>query len=1166
MKDTETQDSLPQAKKSKLKTFALSTAALNNKTTVWVITAIILFAGISAYLTVPKESFPEVITPEIYIGTAYPGNGPSDMEKLITRPLEKELNGITGVDDIVSSSVEGYSSIQVKFDFDVTPSEALRKVKDKVDIAMSDADFPKDLPADPNVFEMNFSELMPVMNVNLSGPYSLDNLKKYAELLEDQIEDLPEISKVDIRGVMDKEVEIQVDYLKAEAMNISFNDIAGAIANENMSMAGGDLEVDNFRRSIQVVGEFNSMKEIENVIIKNEKQNVVYLRDIAEVNFVEEEKESYAREYGAPVVSLDIIKRAGENLIEASDKINTILEDAEANSFPPDLKISLTNDQSDQTRTQVEELQNSIIFGVILVVGVLLFFLGLRNALFVGVAIPLSMFMSFMILNAMGITFNVMVLFSLVLALGMLVDNGIVVVENIYRLMDEGMSPYDAAKYGVGEVAWPIIASTATTLAAFIPLAIWPGMMGAFMKYLPITLIIVLSSSLFVALVINPVLTSVFMKVGEAAINKKRALKSGLITVAIGFIFVMIGQSAEITGIKVIGNLTLIAGLLVLLNAYFLNPATRRFQNGFLPVLEQLYERFLKYALKGASPYVFFWGTGSLLVVSLVLFAIFPPKVDFFPANEPQYLNVFIEKPIGTDIETTNRVAKEIEAKVFEVVERPEFQMIDKESGESKGSIVNSVIGQVGNGTSDPAQGVQLSNTPHKARITVSFVKFQERQGISSNDVLNAVRAELKTYSDADIVVSKNESGPPQGAPINIEIKGEDYDSLMVHATAIKQFINRQNVPGIEELKLDVDKNKPEMPVIIDRAKARRYGLSTAQVGSAIRTALFGREVSTYKDGEDDYPINIRFKDEYRNNPDALLNQKITFRDPATGRIKQVPISAVANFEKRNTFSAVKRIDLDRVITISSNVLEGANANEIVATLKEKLVDYELPAGISYEFTGQQEEQAKEMNFLTSALLIALFLIILIIVAQFNSLSTPFIIGFSVVFSLIGVFLGLVIFRMDFVILMTMIGIISLAGIVVNNAIVLIDYTNLIRERWRDEEGMGEKEHLPWSKVVEAIVLGGKTRLRPVLLTAITTILGLLPLAIGLNIDFVSFVVDYDPKIYIGGDNNVFWKPMSWAIIFGLAFATFLTLVIVPIMYWFLNRLKYKLVYKMGTM
>ena len=1165
MQDKDTSNA--QSKKGKLKSFGLSTAALNNKTTVWVITVIILFAGISAYITVPKESFPEVITPEIYIGTAYPGNGPTDIEKLITRPLEKEINGITGVDDIVSSSVEGYSSIQVKFNFDVTPSEALRKVKDKVDIAMSDADFPKDLPADPNVFEMNFSELMPVMNVNLSGPYSLDDLKIYAELLEDRIEDLSEISKVDIRGVMDKEVEIQVDYLKAEAMNISFNDISGAIANENMSIAGGDLQVDNFRRSIQVVGEFNSMEEIENVIIKNEKQNVVYLRDIAEVNFVEEEKESYAREYGSPVVTLDIIKRAGENLIEASDQINSILADAAANDLPPDLNISLTNDQSDQTRTQVEELQNSIIFGVILVVGVLLFFLGLRNALFVGIAIPLSMFMSFMILNAMGITFNVMVLFSLVLALGMLVDNGIVVVENIYRLMDEeGMSPFDAAKYGVGEVAWPIIASTATTLAAFIPLAIWPGMMGAFMKYLPITLIIVLSSSLFVALVINPVLTSVFMKVGEEAINKKKALKIGIIISGIGLLFVMAGQSAEVIGLKVLGNLTLISGLLVLLNAFVLNPATRRFQNGFLPVLENLYERFLKYALKGASPYVFFWGTGSLLVVSLVLFALFPPKVEFFPANEPQYLNVFIEKPIGTDIETTNRIAQEIEAKVFEVVERDEFQRTDKENGEPIGSIVNSVIGQVGNGTSDPAQGVQLSNTPHKARITVSFVKFQERQGISSNDVLNAVREELKTYADADIVVTKNEAGPPQGAPINIEIKGEDYDSLMVHATALKQYINRLNVPGIEELKLDVDKNKPEMPVIIDRAKARRYGLSTAQVGSAIRTALFGKEVSTYKDGEDDYPINIRFKDEYRNNPDALLNQKITFRDPATGRIKQVPISAVASFEKRNTFSAVKRIDLDRVITISSNVLEGANANEIVATLKDKLEDYELPMGMSLEFTGQQEEQAKEMSFLTSALLIALFMIILIIVAQFNSLSTPFIIGFSVVFSLIGVFLGLVIFRMDFVILMTMIGIISLAGIVVNNAIVLIDYTNLIRDRWREEEGMDENAHLPWNRVVEAIVLGGKTRLRPVLLTAITTILGLLPLAVGLNIDFVSFVVDYDPKIYVGGDNNVFWKPMSWAIIFGLAFATFLTLVIVPIMYWFLNRLKYKLVYKMGTM
>ncbi|MFM1932959.1 MAG: hypothetical protein RL226_2262 [Bacteroidota bacterium] len=1147
----------------KLKQFALSTASINNRTTVLVITFIILVAGISAYITVPKESFPEVVVPQIYVGTAYPGNSPTDIEKLITRPLEKEINGITGIDKITSTSQQGYSAINIEFDFSVTPEEALRKVKDKVDIAKSDPDFPDDLPADPNIFEMNFSELIPVMNVNLSGDYSLDDLKKYAELLEERIEDLPEITKVDIRGVMDKEVEIEVDYLKAESMQISFNDIAGAIGSENMTISGGDLLVDNFRRSIQVVGEFGNMSDIENIVVKHEGTNIVYLKDVAKVNFIEKEKESYAREYLQPVVSLDIIKRSGENLINAADKINAIVEEAKNNDLPENLSITITNDQSDQTRSQVDELQNSIIFGVILVVGVLLFFLGLRNALFVGVAIPMSMFLSFMILNSMGITFNIMVLFSLVLALGMLVDNGIVVVENIYRLMEEkGMSATQASIYGVGEVAWPIIASTATTLAAFVPLMVWPGLMGEFMKYLPLTLIIVLSSSLFVALVINPVLTAMFMRLGQERGNKRKTNMIGTVLIAVGLVFVFIFGQGEAGAARVFGNILIITGLTTLLNYYVLYPASISFQNNFLPKLENAYERFLLFALRGRNPWMFFFGTSFLFVVALVLMILFTPKVEFFPANEPQYLNIFIEKPIGTDIESTNKVAREIEERVIRVINSEEFKRENPLTGEKESFIVNSVIGQVGAGTSDPNEGPQLGNTPNKARITVSFVKFQDRRGVSTNDVLNAIREELKNYPEAEVKVTKNENGPPQGAPINLELRAENYDSLMFYAVEMKRFIDERRIAGIEELKLDVNKSKPEMPIHVDRDKARRFGLSTAQVGDAIRTALFGREVSTYKDGEDDYPINIRFTKEYRNNADALMNQKITFRDPSNGRIKQVPVSAVATYIKTNTFSSVKRKDLDRVITIQSNVLEGYNANEIVATMKKELAGFDAPESIQWAFTGQQEEQAENFQFLATALFIAFFLIILIIVAQFNSISTPFIIGFSVFFSLIGVLLGLVIFQMDFVILMTMIGIISLAGVVVNNAIVLIDFTNLLRDRRREEMGLAEDQKLPFSELVQAIVQAGKTRLRPVLLTAITTVLGLLPLAAGLNIDFIGFLYDYDPKIYIGGDNNVFWKPMSWAIIYGLTFATFLTLVLVPVMYWYLNRAKYKFLYK----
>ena len=572
---------------------------------------------------------------------------------------------------------------------------------------------------------------------------------------------------------------------------------------------------------------------------------------------------------------------------------------------------------------------------------------------------------------------------------------------------------------------------------------------------------------------------------------------------------------------------------------------------------EDSYERLLRFSLRGSKPWLFFYGMIGLLFASLVLLGMFPPKVEFFPQNEPQYVNVYIDMPIGTDIEETNRVTKEVEDMVMKAINQPAFLRAGAD-GSSEQFLVNSVIAQVGEGTSDPAEGPQLGATPNKGRITVSFLKFQDRQGVRTTDVLNAIRDEVKGYPDAIIRATKNSDGPPQGLPINLEITSTEYETALTYADGMKRFIEATGIQGVEGLKLDVEKSKPEMPISIDRDKARRYGLSTQQIGYGIRSALFGREVSRYKDGEDDYPINLRFSDAYRNNADALMNQKIIFRSASNGQIKEVPISAVATAGRSTTYNAIKRKDLDRTVTLSSNVLGGYNANEVVASIKEAMSDYPAQDGVQWEFTGQQEEQAKEMAFLSKALVIALFLIFLIIVAQFNSISTPFIIGFSVLFSLTGVFLGLVVFRQDFVIIMTMIGIISLAGVVVNNAIVLIDYTNLLFDRRKRELELGEDDLLPFAEIVPLIIKGGRTRLRPVLLTAITTVLGLLPLAIGINVDFVSLLAEYDPKIYIGGDNNIFWKPMSWAIIYGLTFATFLTLVIVPIMMWYLTRADYK--------
>jgi multidrug efflux pump subunit AcrB len=1133
------------------KSFTISNWAIDNKMTVFVIMFLITFAGIFSYNSMPREAFPEIVIPEIFVSTIYPGNSAMDMEKLITKPLEKEIKGISGVKKVTSTSLQGFSSIDVEFDFSVTPEEALRKVKDKVDAAMADKDFPKDLPADPNVKELNMAEFMPIMNINLSGDYALDKLQEYGEYLEDKIEALPEINAVDIRGIQDKEIAVAIDMYKMESSQISFRDINDAINFENMTISGGDILNNGARVNVRVIGEFKSPRELEEVIVKREKGNIVYLRDIATVRFQDQEKTSYAREFLNPVVMLDVKKRGGENLIAASEKINKIIDEAKAKVFPKKLNISITNDASDDTKKQVDSLANNIISGVILVVLVLLFFLGLRNALFVGIAIPLSMLMSFLILSAMGVTLNMMVLFGLILALGMLVDNGIVVVENIYRYLDEGYSLKDAAKNGVGEVAVPIIASTATTLAAFLPLAFWDGIMGEFMKYLPITLIIVLGSSLFVALIINPMLTSIYMKLEEKETKTKTILIRAFILLIVGGIIAFLNYKSWS---NVIGLMAVTIGALMLINKFVFTPGTKWFQNKLLPYLEEKYKSFLQFALRGYNATFFLIGTFVLLFLSLVLFGVFTPKVSFFPDTPPKQAYIYIEYPIGTDIEKTNQLSLVLEKKIIN-----HFKQYEKDG---KNQLVTSIIGQVGEGTSDPKQKGGGGNTPNKARITLNFETFENRinpktgEHIDTHDILKDIRKLVKGYAGATIVVDKPQEGPPVGAPITIEISGEDYEELLATSEGIKHFINEQNILGIEELKLDVEQGKQEMPIIVDRQKARRLGISTGQIGDALRTSLYGKEVSTYKDGDDDYPINIRLQDKYRYDKDILMNKKITFRDMASGRIVQVPIATVATAKKTTTFSAIKRKDLKRVITITSNVLGDYNATEVNDNIKKALDNYKLPNDTAIKFGGEQEEQAKQMAFLMKALLIAVAMIFLIIVAQFNSTSVPVIISSSVLLSLIGVFLGLIISGDDFIILMTMIGIISLAGIVVNNAIVLLDYTLLIMQNKRKEHNIPADESLSKELIYESIVEGGKTRLRPVLLTAITTILGLFPLAYGINIDFFGFYTEFDANFFIGGENVAFWGPMSWTIIYGLTFATFLTLVIVPVMFYLLSNFK----------
>lgn len=1147
------------SKKNTDKEFGISSWAIDNKMTVYVIIAIVLLGGLMSYYNMPREAFPEIVETKIYVSSINPGNSAEDVEKFITEPLEEEFNDIAGVREITSTTLQDYSMVIVEFEEDISVDAAKQKVKDKVDFVKAETTWPtldNGAKVEPNVFDLNISEEMPILNVNLTGDFPVQKLKDYAEYLQDEIELLPQIKEATIRGAEEKEVEIAVDIYKMTASKISFNDIINAIGYENKTISGGNITQNGVQKNIRVVGEIESPKELENIVVKREG-GVTYLRDIAQVNFQEKDPTTFAREYGKPVVMLDIKKRAGKNMIEAVEQIKQIIKTEKEEYLPENLHISVTNDQSIKTENQVNDLVNNIIFGVILVVTVLMFFLGFRNALFVGVAIPLSMLLSYIILSSLGFTLNTMVLFGLVMGLGMLVDNGIVVVENVYTLMSEGMPRIKAAKQGLGEIAWPIIASTATTLAAFFPLGLWPGTIGKFMVIFPITLSVVLGSSLFVALIINSMLTSQFMQVEEEEMKRKRAIRISLILGIAGIVVLAAGFLMDSGLFRGLGNLMILAIILLWIYRLFLKKAVYYFQYKSLKRLENFYERFLRFALRGKKAYVFFFGTFGVLILSFVLVGVIQPNVLFFPDNEPNQIITYIEYPQGTDIEKTNKLTKKIEKRILEVIK--------KYDDDGYNFMVESAISQVGEGAGNPqTDGGQQNEMPHKGKVTLSMREFNERRGVESSQVLSEVRKAVKGFPGASVIVEKDAVGPPAGYPINIEITGENYDEMLDETEKMRTFINEQNIEGIEELKIDVNKVKPELNVRVNRQKAGRLGVSTVQIGQTLRRAIYGEEVSTYKEGDDDYEINVRFNESNRYNENAIFNQPITFKNQNTGEIMQIPISSMVNKKQTTTFSSIKRNDLKRVITLYSNVLEDYNGNEIVQQLKSDLKNYELPEKMSYSFTGEQEEQQKNMSFLLKALLIAIGGILLILVAQFNSISKPIIILMAVLLSLGGVFLGLVIFHMDFVIIMTMMGIISLAGIVVNNAIVLIDYTQILIDRKKEQLGLEESDYLTKQQYFEVIVAGGKSRLRPVLLTAITTVLGLIPLATGLNIDFFNLMINYDPKIYFGGDNVVFWGPLAWTVIFGLTFATFLTLIIVPVMFYLSNRGKIKIKKKRG--
>jgi len=1101
------------------KEFKPSSWAIENRTAIYVLTVIIAVIGYFSYIGLPKENFPEVVIPKIFIQTVYPGTSPANMENLVTKQIEKQLKSASGLKKITSNSYQDFSIITAEFNTNVDTRDAKQRVKDAVDKARQD--LPSDLPNEPNVMDINLSDL-PIMYLNISGDYDLKSLKKYAEKVQDQVESLKEISGVDIIGALEQEVQINVDLNKMSASLISFGDIERAVGYENLTISGGTIKMDGVRRTLNVKKEFVSAQELSNLIIKTPTGSSIYLRDIAEVNDSFKEQESYARLYGKNVITLNVKKRSGENLIDASDKINALIKEMKVTSLPKNLNITVTGDQSDRTRITLHDLINTIIIGFILVTVILMFFMGITNALFVALSVPLSMFIAFMAMPALGsligfsFTMNMMVLFSFLLGLGIVVDDAIVVIENTHRIFDNGKVPIkQAAKIAAAEVFLPVLSGTLTTLAPFVPLLFWPGVIGEFMFFLPMTLIITLLASLLVAYIINPVFAVDFMKPEDHSIKKPSFDKGVRKNLLIFLGFSVLGYLINFG----IGNLVVFVGLLYLLNHFYLNNAIRNFQTNIWPRAQNKYVTILKWAL--SWPRAMMYGTVGLFIFTLLLVSVVSPKIVFFPKSDPNFVYVYIQLPVGTDQAYTNEVVKKIEDKVTKVVGRDNKD-------------VSSILSNVTIGVTDP-QSEDQGQYSNMGKVTVAFVSFGKRTGESTSVYLDRIREAVKGIPDAEITVAQEQSGPPTAKPISIEITGDNLDTLVKVSENLQQYLDSRQIAGVEELKSDFQNNKPEIIFDINRERANREGISSGQIGMDLRTAIFGKEVSKFRDANADYEINLRANESQRNNMDALRNMKVTYRDMGMGGIiRQVPLSSFASIDYVNTFGGIKRKQEKRIIILSSNVLGDYNPNEVVANIQGEIDQFKSPPGVDVKMAGEQEEQQETMLFLGTALMISLGLILIILVTQFNSITKPLIILSEIIFSIIGVLLGVTIFGMEMSIVMSGVGIIALAGIVVRNGILLVEFTELMMEQGMD--------------VKEAIIEAGRTRMTPVLLTATATMLGLIPLAVGLNMDFVTLFTEFDANLYFGGDNVAFWGPLSWTMIFGLGFATFLTLILVPCM------------------
>jgi multidrug efflux pump len=1049
--------------------------ALKNPVSVIVLAVLLFIVGLMSFSGMRREAFPEIKIPYIFVTTVYPGANPPEIENLITQKIEDKLDGVDGVKQMTSSSNESFSNIFLEFDPSVKVEDALRRVKDKVDQAKGD--LPKDAE-EPITQELNFSTI-PIVNIALYADYDMERLETLADNLKDRMAKISGVLEAKVQGKRDKEIAIDVDPALLRQYDITLHDISKAISEQHTNIPGGTLLASGFRFSIKVTGELTNPDQFNDLIVRSVSDKMIRVRDVATVSFTyTRDRQSISRTNGKPSLTLTVAKRTGEDIVRIVEEAKKILAEDQAR-WPAGTHYEITYDMSKNIKQMVDELQNHLLMGIVLVLLVLSFFLGVRNSLFISTAIPFSMAMGFIVLSYMGVTLNMVVLFSLVMVLGMLVDDGIVVVENIYRHMGMGKSRFQAALDGTKEVMVPVFTATLTTIAAFAPVLWMPGIMGEFLRYLPLTVCITLSGSLFVAFIFNPVFASLTM-------TKKEAI--------------------ELEGGASKGKF-------------------ERFKDFYRGILRMVLHR----------PWVLSLFCILFVISGIIAYGKFGPGVVFFPIIEPDVVSVQVEGPLSQDISITDATLR--------VPERVCLSMPEKIAS------VKTVGAIVGSGKSDRHFGGGQSES-NKGYLDIVFSDYEERS-VSSYKTMAWLENTLPAMVPGwKLQVFKQQNGPPTGKPVELEVSGDDYTQLSLLSDTLKKTIQR--VHGLTNVSNDYDPARPEIRVDVDREQAKRLGFSTLDVASAVRGSIYGNESGKYRVGKNEYKIMVRLAPSVRENLNGL-NEIVVSKEG-----KEAPLTSMAMISQGANIASIKHIDGKRSIQVTAELAPGEKDERKPKALAMAAVkNINPPAGYTIRPGSGNRMQAESQAFIVKAFFIAMGLVFLTMVFQFNSLFQPFLILIGILLSLGGVFWGLLITNkfsafvnfitggaadlrpVTFAILMSGVGIIALAGVVAKNGIVLIDFMNRLRKAGRPLE--------------EAVIEGGATRLRPVLLTAITAMIGLLPIATGVGIDFLHL------GIVTRSETTQFWAPMAWAIFWGLLFNTLLVLIVTPTFYYAWESMRAKI-------